>query len=383
MYVTHDSALSVSIFAARTNRTQLVGDDGGPATREREWKNFLRRTKITRLESEYIIQHLFLEDILPSADSVIDKLNAFISGSKDFIVENHRGDKPLYDSSREFRLLNQNELLKGGGDDIKHWFQQVRNKIEGIFAIKDCKGKAICQNRFRFDATAIRSIPGCRQQDIHTDFPNQLDHQKVKSSKCFIAVLALQDGTKLVYLDRAKVLTTVCIPKGALFIANGLFLHGGAPYDVQNTRVHFYVYPLGCKLKKPKSTFFIDPTEVKLIPGELQRSTSSAFCYELHQARNSKRKLVYDKCANMRLAKWQRHNPEEGDVHEMAGIGEDTDCSNQVSMSSVNDFHASAKPFKYMTTCMSLLGACFSIAASIFLRTDGSDTFRCNSSTAY
>jgi hypothetical protein len=271
------------------------------------WKWFLRRKKITRLESDYFIHHSFLQDIQPSSDSILGKLHSFVSESYQSIVESVAGERERYDQNRQFRLLTEKELSKSGDNDLATWLQQVRNKMEGLFAVTDSRGKPILKTPYGFDGTVIRSLPSCRQQDIHADYPHYSDQQKENYSKYFIAVLSLEEGTKLLFLNTAKVLYEVKIPKGALFIANGLFLHGGASYDLENTRVHYYVHPSNIKYKKPEHTYFTPIEEVKMIPGALQRITRSITCYYNNSEKAKKRKNVIDRCENMRAAKKKRN----------------------------------------------------------------------------
>jgi hypothetical protein len=271
-----------------------------------KWKWFLRRKKITRLESEYFIHHSFLQDIQPSSDSILEKLGTFVSESAGTIVENIVGERPRYDENRQFRLLTVTELGKCGDDAIATWLQRVKNKMEGFFAVTDSKGKPILKNRYEFDGTVIRSLPGCRQQDIHADYPSDSDRETAQYSNYFLAVLAMQEGTKLLFLNTAKVLYKVNIPKGALLIANGLFLHSGASYDVENTRLHFYVHPSGVNYRKPADTFFVPSDVVKLIPGELQRFTRYVTCKINNWEKAQKRERQKRRCESMRASKKQK-----------------------------------------------------------------------------
>lgn len=85
-------------------------------------------------------------------------------------------------------------------------------------------------------ASLLLSLVGCMQQRLHYDYDSNVE----TSSKSYIIIVALMDGTKLVRADGDRV-TVMYLNKGDLLIARGDFVHAGAAYSIENIRLHWYV----------------------------------------------------------------------------------------------------------------------------------------------
>lgn len=86
--------------------------------------------------------------------------------------------------------------------------------------------------------SVLLSEPGCMRQQLHRDF--NLEARRRETLMSYLAILALQDGTKLVVLtkDGLKIIT---LNAGDLFIGRGDLVHSGSEYDCMNIRLHWYI----------------------------------------------------------------------------------------------------------------------------------------------
>jgi hypothetical protein len=89
----------------------------------------------------------------------------------------------------------------------------------------------------------LLSLPGCAEQQPHTDF--DLNKSLKGALKSRILIVALMDKTRIVTYDNEGYhRKEITIPKGGLFIGRGSLIHNGAAYESTNLRIHFY---LDCK----------------------------------------------------------------------------------------------------------------------------------------
>lgn len=100
---------------------------------------------------------------------------------------------------------------------------------------------------FLSTASVLKSKPGCKEQRAHTDFDVPAEgfgRHRPHGFPCGV-IVALQDGTKFVVHGlrggRVKKRTVVEMKAGDVLIFHGDLEHAGAAYDIENTRVHYYV----------------------------------------------------------------------------------------------------------------------------------------------
>lgn len=93
----------------------------------------------------------------------------------------------------------------------------------------------------------LHSFAGCQQQPWHLDFDPDLQHQILPLG----ILLALQSETRL----KTK-RETVCLDAGDLLVFDGDLVHAGAAYNVENTRIHAYLNPIG-EERPGKNTFLV------------------------------------------------------------------------------------------------------------------------------
>ena len=83
-------------------------------------------------------------------------------------------------------------------------------------------------------AVAVHSFPGCKRQQWHRDYDERAcAAAKVKPRGVLVA---LEDSTKLSTPSGDIPMST-----GDVLIFDGDFVHAGAAYDMENTRVHMYL----------------------------------------------------------------------------------------------------------------------------------------------
>jgi hypothetical protein len=123
----------------------------------------------------------------------------------------------------------------------------LEEQICHLFArVVSSESKIIIQSNeqnYKVTTSIIKSLPGCMQQNLHTDYPERGE----SAVESFIAILALQDGTKLTVIDNNNkdnimISRDISIRKHSLIVARGDFVHAGSSaYDLANIRLHFYI----------------------------------------------------------------------------------------------------------------------------------------------
>jgi hypothetical protein len=89
---------------------------------------------------------------------------------------------------------------------------------------------------FKYKSTScvlLLSKPGCKQQQMHTDFNPQYESSKTKAGMIF----SFMPDTRIVTMQGE-----IELPPRAVFIFRGNFPHAGAAYNTENRRVHFFYW---------------------------------------------------------------------------------------------------------------------------------------------
>jgi len=117
------------------------------------------------------------------------------------------------------------------------------------------------ENAYRIHPSILVSDAGCMSQDVHFDYNPKMKRWK----EGFFAIVAVEDGTKLIVNDNGYHLTTVYLNRGDIFVGRGDCLHAGAPYDLDNVRIHYYfdVNVKGLYLRKIGDSYFLTDDEAK------------------------------------------------------------------------------------------------------------------------
>lgn len=82
----------------------------------------------------------------------------------------------------------------------------------------------------------LLSLPGCKEQCLHADYDPALDSSSVHR----ICLVALEDDTSLLGIVNGRRMS-LKLNKGDGVFCRGDFIHAGAAYMKQNTRLHFYI----------------------------------------------------------------------------------------------------------------------------------------------
>jgi ectoine hydroxylase-related dioxygenase (phytanoyl-CoA dioxygenase family) len=96
------------------------------------------------------------------------------------------------------------------------------------------------------DAVFLHSIPGCKQQQWHTDFDTEAIRKARK--KPLGVILALEDKTSFETPSKRYQMS-----HGDILIFEGDAVHAGSAYDVSNTRMHIYIDTVGCPRQNNKT----------------------------------------------------------------------------------------------------------------------------------
>ena len=80
----------------------------------------------------------------------------------------------------------------------------------------------------------IRSLAGCKQQQLHTDYNPKSRVFKTRDIPLGL-IAAIQDGTRLVTREGE-----LSIPVGSVLVFRGDFVHAGASYESEHMRLHWY-----------------------------------------------------------------------------------------------------------------------------------------------
>ena len=96
------------------------------------------------------------------------------------------------------------------------------------------------------NAVFLHSMPGCKQQQWHTDFDPVVVTRARK--KPLGVVVALEDDT---FFETPS--KTYHMAHGDIVIFEGDAVHAGSAYDVSNTRMHIYIDAAGCPRKNNRT----------------------------------------------------------------------------------------------------------------------------------
>jgi hypothetical protein len=83
----------------------------------------------------------------------------------------------------------------------------------------------------------LRSLPGCKKQDAHTDYYTMRSHGMVRTLTApYSCVVALEEGSSF-YINDVK----IALDKGNAIILRGDVVHSGSEYKFDNIRYHIYI----------------------------------------------------------------------------------------------------------------------------------------------
>jgi hypothetical protein len=94
-------------------------------------------------------------------------------------------------------------------------------------------------DKYFITPSILISDAGCQLQPIHRDF----EPKEPRCKEGFFAIVAIENGTKLVVNDHGFHMITIVLNVGDILICRGDVIHAGAPYDVTNVRIHYYFDP--------------------------------------------------------------------------------------------------------------------------------------------
>lgn len=142
--------------------------------------------------------------------------------------QSERRGRRLLEDEQKVKVALRDELIRLGLQCGRHdvMAERTANGTDGI--------------------TAIRSLPGCKQQAEHCDRAMEGSFAQMRLADVPLSVLwALEDGTRLVVEGYE-----VELRKGEMIIFRGDKCHAGAAYNSMNTRVHAYLDPIGWPIDK-------------------------------------------------------------------------------------------------------------------------------------
>ncbi len=123
----------------------------------------------------------------------------------------------------------------------------------------------LLRNRKLTSPVFLFSLPGCAQQQWHTDFnPKDICHLP-EDEKPAGAILALQKQTKFVqYPDKVH-----SLEPGDLLVFSGDVVHAGAAYSKPNGRIHCYLDSVRVERQKNRTYLFDElKSEFEDAPGQ-------------------------------------------------------------------------------------------------------------------
>ena len=186
-------------------------------------------------ESTYTVPKNFLSASLCNCTELNKYYEAYSAEVIFQDVQKQNDNKRLH-----FPLLKQN--------DNKN-LKIIDEKVEHF--IKTC----LCvEKEFSKHGSVLISLEGCSKQQIHLDYDDSAEVID-KTKTCFIVLIALNDNTKLDGIrycinkkneSEINNLTRryryeIFLNKGDMFLARGIFPHGGSDYMEKNFRIHYYV----------------------------------------------------------------------------------------------------------------------------------------------
>jgi hypothetical protein len=102
-------------------------------------------------------------------------------------------------------------------------------------------------------ANVLRSLPGCVQQEFHTDYPPNTSYPRAADGPVGI-IAAFQASTHI-----STPAGDVPIPPGSVLVFAADFVHAGSAYDEENHRLHLYGMVAGKRRAPRNSTYLLAP----------------------------------------------------------------------------------------------------------------------------
>lgn len=92
----------------------------------------------------------------------------------------------------------------------------------------------------------IRSLPGCVQQDYHTDYFSMRAKGQVTGEVCPYSILVAIENDSFIYVNGDK----LSLPIATAIIMRGDVIHAGCEYSTDNMRLHIYMDVVGIHVAK-------------------------------------------------------------------------------------------------------------------------------------
>lgn len=143
-------------------------------------------------------------------------------------------NEKIFNDVQDQKVTYDGLRLQGSGE----WCKDVRRKIGDVLLDHNMMGE-----KKVVDAHALRSLPGCAQQTMHSDSaaPESLLHVPFKDVPLAI-IYALEEDTFLkVWPFGSEECHVVRLHPNDMVIFRGDLLHAGTEYAKKNTRIHAYV----------------------------------------------------------------------------------------------------------------------------------------------
>ncbi len=120
--------------------------------------------------------------------------------------------------------------------DKKRFQYPIRKSLKVIRNLEHILNEnGLMEKRCIGSCVALCSLPGCKQQQWHTDYdPDQIEHI---THKPLGIIVALQDDTYFCEFPNVK----HHLQKGDILIFKGDVVHAGGAYSRENVRIHVYL----------------------------------------------------------------------------------------------------------------------------------------------
>jgi hypothetical protein len=183
----------------------------------------------------------FLKDIHMNFSEMIDCIHKFIeSKRKDFakIAQRFTNEKSTDGLRIQYYLFDiidhsvRNSDMKQISLNIWNQMQDFINNINVNF---NTASKLSCSA----ECALLASLPGCKRQEFHYDFDHHNSPEICQFN--YFAIIGIDDGAALHYIDDEFIGSTIAINRGDLVICRGDLEHAGAEYAKTNVRIHFYL----------------------------------------------------------------------------------------------------------------------------------------------
>ena len=232
-----------------------------------------------------------LENFIDPSIFQVDKLANFIQQKRGVTVFQEEEDSN--DHQRLQRVLHENSAFKLEGVPLLYEkMSQTFNETKIGYKLK-------------LQGNLLMSLAGCGKQRLHSD--NPYDDENIQATNdSFICILAIQDNTKLHFLNKHHVRENIELNAGQLLVARGSFIHGGSDYMQENIRFHFYVdAPKNGRSKD--TTYFLDD-KFEILNHRYERlytvrSNLAMQSFSKYRLKQEKKKEFFLNITNHKLAK--------------------------------------------------------------------------------